>query len=703
MKLKIRGTIGLALASFLVLAPITAAYADDGADVTIEETVTTTEESTVEEVSPPEETAAEEAPPQEFSPASDHLVADGNIEIVNATCQVGETITYVTPLNASYDPSSPPVPASYPYAYNIVLVPNEGTTPLVDSWNGTLTGPLDCSAEASVSIVPATCELGEQLMRDETVKATFLSGGTPDGTFGPGFYDLVAESDSGVFFSDGDNAAYFSGELAGPLDPSDPLCGGEEELIGEVGELLPWTAATNQPSYWEDFGPHEATCYVHSSDSSHGSITDGGKTVTLNAYGASWPGDHWELLVVKGGSVSNNVIVHPTAGVAYASPLNAGGQQSDVSHFIVCKGTTPDVEPVEVTPSLVFTPGTCQATGTVTPTASDDYTWEFSGPASARIVTFSAVGNVTLTQTVFGPYDVRQTDWNDPACQPEFTFVEQCTTDGLFVELSYTNNSKWDRWPDYSFTGDTKVPTDYGSGPTWNTVKVTPGETKVIWSYTFPEDYNGGTVDVWYQDILGAERDIDTAKVTVTLDTDCAEPLPNTSTSDNTDEVCVAPGDVEGGSASFSLTAGDEGLSTIVRFKSLGDGTGGTAETFYRLDGTTGAPGEIVDYEAVTLAPGDTYTTTVVALSAGDYRFTLTGGLSNSERRALQQGVSIVAVDCPPEEEEPPVVDDPPVKEEPTGLAYTGSGDVNGALGIGLMALIAGIGMMVFRRRPVRQ
>lgn len=117
----------------------------------------------------------------------------------------------------------------------------------------------------------------------------------------------------------------------------------DEAFIGIVGELLPWSSATNEPSYWEDYGPHDdAVCYSHSGNSSHGSVTGGGKTVTLNAYGADWPGDHWELLVVKGGSVSNNVIVHPSAGVAYASPLNDGGQQSNVSHWIVCKGTTPD-------------------------------------------------------------------------------------------------------------------------------------------------------------------------------------------------------------------------------------------------------------------------------------------------------------------------------------------------------------------------
>ena len=94
----------------------------------------------------------------------------------------------------------------------------------------------------------------------------------------------------------------------------------------------------------------------------HGSITDG-LTVTLNPYGASWPGDHWELLVIKGGSVSNNVIVHPTAGVAYASPLNSSGNQANVSHWIVCKGTTPTPSVTATAPT--FTDAVCIAAGQV--------------------------------------------------------------------------------------------------------------------------------------------------------------------------------------------------------------------------------------------------------------------------------------------------------------------------------------------------
>lgn len=125
----------------------------------------------------------------------------------------------------------------------------------------------------------------------------------------------------------------------------------EPVFVGTLGELLPWSSPTNQESYWEDFfSDHQASCYKHDGNSDHGSITNGGKTVTLNTFNQSWPGDHWEALIIKGGSLWNNVIVHPSAGVAYASPVNSGGEQSSVSHWIVCKGTTPPPEDIEVTP-----------------------------------------------------------------------------------------------------------------------------------------------------------------------------------------------------------------------------------------------------------------------------------------------------------------------------------------------------------------
>ena len=116
----------------------------------------------------------------------------------------------------------------------------------------------------------------------------------------------------------------------------------EPVLKGEVGKLEPWSSETNHTDYWAKlYADHGAVCYSAKGSTSHGKITDGGKTVTLNAYGKDWYGDHWELLVIKGGSDYNNVIVHPKAGVAYASPPNKNNQ-ADVSHWIVCKGKTPD-------------------------------------------------------------------------------------------------------------------------------------------------------------------------------------------------------------------------------------------------------------------------------------------------------------------------------------------------------------------------
>ncbi|MFB7884687.1 hypothetical protein [Microbacterium sp. NPDC056057] len=148
----------------------------------------------------------------------------------------------------------------------------------------------------------------------------------------------------------------------------------EPVLKGEVGVLQPWSSDTNKTSYWEKlYAAHKAVCYKSEGNTSHGKITDGGKTVTLKPFDQSWPGDHWELLVVKGGSVYNNVIEHPQAGVAYASPVNDGGKQSDVSHWIVCKGTTPETPPKTVVPALDWDPATCDVAGVLR--KSEDVTW----------------------------------------------------------------------------------------------------------------------------------------------------------------------------------------------------------------------------------------------------------------------------------------------------------------------------------------
>lgn len=205
----------------------------------------------------------------------------------------------------------------------------------------------------------------------------------------------------------------------------------EPVLKGELGVLQPWSSDTNKTSYWEKlYAAHNAVCYSAEGSTSHGKITDGGKTVTLKPFDQDWPGDHWELLVIKGGSLWNNVIEHPAAGVAYASPVTKSGKQSNVSHWIVCKGTTPSTPPATVVPALQFTPATCELEGVLT--KSDNVTW-----ASAK----NADGTTTWTaspkeNTVF-PVDAR-VSWTVPdltklaadsdACRPGQPEPEQTST-----------------------------------------------------------------------------------------------------------------------------------------------------------------------------------------------------------------------------------------------------------------------------------
>jgi hypothetical protein len=145
------------------------------------------------------------------------------------------------------------------------------------------------------------------------------------------------------------------------------------DLIGAVGTMEPATPEANSPKYWEDrYADHDAECYSSKGNSDHGKLTDGKKTVTLYPFNQAWPGDHWEVLVVKAGN-TNNVIHHPAAGVAYASPLNPAGKQAEVSHWIVCKGTTPETPPTVVTPTLEWTLPSCTAAGVLT--KSDNVEW----------------------------------------------------------------------------------------------------------------------------------------------------------------------------------------------------------------------------------------------------------------------------------------------------------------------------------------
>ncbi|BDZ62063.1 hypothetical protein Lsed01_01981 [Demequina sediminis] len=107
------------------------------------------------------------------------------------------------------------------------------------------------------------------------------------------------------------------------------------------------TDNTNSPEYWEtvisnDIGGGNVSCYKDS----HGRVVDNGMAVSLSPFDPNWEGTGYVALIVKGGSAGedgagNKVYMFPNAGTSYKPPLNAGGQQAAVSHWIVCKGDVP--------------------------------------------------------------------------------------------------------------------------------------------------------------------------------------------------------------------------------------------------------------------------------------------------------------------------------------------------------------------------
>lgn len=151
-------------------------------------------------------------------------------------------------------------------------------------------------------------------------------------------------------------------------------------LLITLGVFAGTAAATNggnpnSPEYWESRTEHPSECYKHDADGgAHGGLSDGGKAVKLKTFQQSWPGDHWELLIVKGGSrdvgygAGNAVYAHPSAGVNYYPPTNNGGQKPQVSHWIVCKGTTPTPTTTTVPPTTTTVPPTTTTEPPVTTT-----------------------------------------------------------------------------------------------------------------------------------------------------------------------------------------------------------------------------------------------------------------------------------------------------------------------------------------------
>lgn len=114
-------------------------------------------------------------------------------------------------------------------------------------------------------------------------------------------------------------------------------------VLAIAGPVMANSSNPNHPDHWG------ANCYKSEGSTAHGVID--GATVTLNTYQNEWPGDHWGVLVVKGGPEGRAVYESPESGVAYHTPgENPAGKRYDVSHWIVCKGSSESNPEPSVTP-----------------------------------------------------------------------------------------------------------------------------------------------------------------------------------------------------------------------------------------------------------------------------------------------------------------------------------------------------------------
>lgn len=164
----------------------------------------------------------------------------------------------------------------------------------------------------------------------------------------------------------------------------------------------------NHPAYWEKRTEHPATCYAYNppgTSNAHGKLVDDGKAVELYAFDQDWPGDHWELLVVKSGSRDigygdgNAVYPHPVAGTAYYGPTNSGGQQGAVSHWIVCKGTSPTPATTQV--SWSATDGDCANQAGTLALAYDPKAVTYTGDAAGPYGPGDSVSGSFVAKTGF--------------------------------------------------------------------------------------------------------------------------------------------------------------------------------------------------------------------------------------------------------------------------------------------------------------
>lgn len=170
------------------------------------------------------------------------LVATASVTTEPATCSAPEKLVWGSIEHASF--SGTPDGTTGPGNYSVTATANSGAafagnTP-TKSFNNSLAGPIGYQstdpegacyqrpellvATASVTTDKATCSAAEKLVYGDIANAVFGEGSTPNGTTGPGSYDVTAIANLGAQFAGGSTSQSFAGALADktPMQHTNP-------------------------------------------------------------------------------------------------------------------------------------------------------------------------------------------------------------------------------------------------------------------------------------------------------------------------------------------------------------------------------------------------------------------------------------------------------------------------------------------------
>lgn len=553
-------------------------------------------------------------------------------------------------------------------------------------------------ATGTASEEPATCELGEKLVISGVTGATV--SGTPNGTYGPGDYSVTFTADAGYTFPSG-NTLVINGTLAGPLDPSNPACAPPTEernpmfptfapdcdpttgdfsiLFIATGELVDVTTGL----YENDFSFISVTVSATTASATvtpkDGFVlappTEGGVEYVLNEDGsATYSVDFTAFAEECGEDEEPQFIVPPAVGASYDCineeiDLDLGGAtlQEDGSYRWEFGSFRVNVDSPMVTFSFLADPGFLFPE----PGEEDNYTLvQGEGELGSDAV-------IVLNLTA----EIEACDDGEPVKDFTASSFGDCVEGeaGGFSGGFVLNNSEESTEDITHRVVVTNVETDEVAYD--ETAVVTPGSESEL--FTSLDEDSGEYLFEQYVD--GELND------SFTADSDCR---PNEEEPEEGDLLVVVTGEcLTTGGSEVTVTA----TNTTDDVQTVRVGIEEDEEFLLEFD----------------VNPGETEVRTFVLPNGfGGGTATIYAGDANAP--VAPQPVEI-STNCPPpvippvdppvdppKNPEPPVKV-PPVHNPPPVLAQTGAGDMNGAMAIGGLALLAGLAMMLFGRRHAPQ